>query len=164
MSWIAPPQQFYGWNGQTAPAGWPGTWPPAAPSGPPPVPRGVDPRTWLGGQWQPNPMFRPNPAVQNPAIVAPAWAPHPSWGAAAANFNPYKRVPNPGNAEYWATEITNNTLGMENMIPYVRPSQPEYVRCSHRCMYGVGERSWKPRRSVKQRNTRRQCRNRLRLS
>lgn len=118
------PPQFHSYNGRAAPNGWPGSWPPTAPMGypgPPPPPPGVDSRSWLGGQWQINPMFQGAPA----ASVQPhtAWAPHPSWGAAgaagAAPFNPYKRIPNPGDANYWKTELLKNPLGLENMITYV---------------------------------------------
>jgi hypothetical protein len=127
MSWVAP-GQYYGWNTQAAQSSWAGGWPPAVPREPPPVPTGVDSRSWLGGQWQPNPMYRPNQRVPNPGVMPnpsamPAWAPHPSWGVPMANafpnFNPYKRIPNPGSAEYWATKISDNSLQMENMIPYV---------------------------------------------
>ena len=70
-------------------------------------------------------MYRPGqPVPFNPGVMPPAWAPHPSWGAPVVNafqqnFNPYKRVANPGTAEYWATKLTDNGLQMENMIPYV---------------------------------------------
>ena len=63
-------------------------------------------------------MFQGNPTVQ-----ATLWAPHPSWGIpanAASNVNPYKRKPNPGDAEYWATKLTANPLGLENMYTYVQ--------------------------------------------
>ena len=112
------PQQYHTWHGRSAPNGWPGSWPPAAPMpNPPPQPAGVDPRAWMGGQWQWNPMFRGNPAVQ-----ATLWAPHPSWGVAqnaVPAFNPYKRKPNPGDAEYWATKLTDNPLGLVDMYTYV---------------------------------------------
>ncbi|EKM56547.1 uncharacterized protein PHACADRAFT_253738 [Phanerochaete carnosa HHB-10118-sp] len=108
------PQQYQTWHGRSAPTGWSGSWPPSAPMpNPPPQPPGVDPRAWTGGQWQWNPMFRGNPTVQ-----ATLWAPHPSWGvpaAAAPAYNPYKRIPNPGDAAYYATELKKNPLGLENM-------------------------------------------------
>lgn len=106
------------WAGRTVPSGWQGQWPPTAPpgfNGPPPPPQGVDPGAWYGGQWQVNPMF---PA--GASAPAQPWAPHPSWGVAAApaqNHNPYKRVPNRGDAAYWATKLLDNPLGLENMIP-----------------------------------------------
>ncbi|KIP09915.1 hypothetical protein PHLGIDRAFT_125906 [Phlebiopsis gigantea 11061_1 CR5-6] len=121
MAWPGP--QFHGWNPRpVVPTGWPGSWPPTAPvgyPGPPPPPPGVDSRTWLGGQWQVNPMFRGTTAMVQPQT---AWAPHPSWGvqaAAAPAFNPYKRIPNPGDAEYYKTKLLVNPLGLENMITCV---------------------------------------------
>lgn len=119
MAWMGP-TQFHPYNARSAPNGWPGSWPPTAPMGypgPPPPPPGVDPRSWIGGQWQINPMFRGSAA---PAQPHAAWAPHPSWGAPAAPaFNPYRRIPNPGDAQYWSTALSKNPLGLENMIPYV---------------------------------------------
>jgi transcription initiation factor TFIID subunit TAF12 len=35
----------------------------------------------------------------------------------AANFNPYKRVPRPPSAEYLATKLSDNPLGLSNMVP-----------------------------------------------
>lgn len=121
MSWMGP-AQFHTWSGRSAPTGWPNSWPPTAPMGypgPPPAPPGIDSRTWFGGQWQINPMFRGNAAA---AVQPQAWAPHPSWGVppvAAPSFNPYKRIPNPGDANYWQTKLSENPLGLENMIPCV---------------------------------------------
>ncbi|KAI0797235.1 hypothetical protein BC629DRAFT_256375 [Irpex lacteus] len=79
------------------------------------------------GQWTFNPAFVPTAAV---AAQAQAWAPHPMWGAAAmhaaaqaaqaqqaSDFNPYKRHPVPPSAEYNATKLIENPLGLENMIP-----------------------------------------------
>ena len=92
-------------------------------SKPPPVPPGVNPQTWMNGQWQPNPMFRPQPGMTQ---GQPMWAPHPGWGVAVgqgqgqSNFNPHKRIANPGDATYWATKLSDNPLGLENMhIKYV---------------------------------------------
>lgn len=44
----------------------------------------------------------------------PAWMPHPGWQF-PADFNPYKRVPKPPDPSYWATELSANPLGLENM-------------------------------------------------
>lgn len=74
-------------------------------------------------------MFR-GPVPQASQAGIPAWAPHPSWGpqaasayAAAANYNPYKRQPNPGGRDYWNTKLSDNPLGLENMhIRCVSPS------------------------------------------
>lgn len=126
MAYVAP-QQFM-WNvPRSAPPGWAGPWPPVAPvgyPGPPPPPSGVDANAWKGGQWQVNPMYVPAAAAAAAAASAQmqAWAPHPSWGVpgqAGPSFNPYKRVPNPGDATYFATDLLDNPLGLENMIPYV---------------------------------------------
>lgn len=131
MAYAAPQQ--YMWNVQpSAPHNWSGPWPPGAPSGypgPPPAPNGVDHNAWKSGQWTFNPAFVPTAAV---AAQAQAWAPHPMWGAAAmhaaaqaaqaqqaSDFNPYKRHPVPPSAEYNATKLIENPLGLENMIPCV---------------------------------------------
>ena len=90
---------------------------------PPPIPQGWNPNTipnWSKGFWQPNPYY--NPA--NVAVTA-QWMPAHAWGQnqqAPANFNPYKRVVKPPSAEYLATELLDNPLGLENMIPRYLPS------------------------------------------
>lgn len=119
MSWVMP-QQYQVWSQMpSAPPGWMGTWPPPAPptgSGPPPAPAGVNPQAWGAGQWVLNPMYRGPMNGAQPMMQA--WVPHPSWASqagAAANWNPYKRVPNPGSAEYWSTKLVDNPLGLENM-------------------------------------------------
>ncbi|KAI0732621.1 hypothetical protein C8Q72DRAFT_773879 [Fomitopsis betulina] len=122
MSWTTTQQQQPQY---WAPTGWSGSWPPTAPAGypgPPPIPTGVNPQAWTSGRWQINPMFR-GPVPQASQAGIPAWAPHPSWGpqaasayaAAAANYNPYKRQPNPGGRDYWNTKLSDNPLGLENM-------------------------------------------------
>ncbi|KAH9941229.1 uncharacterized protein BXZ73DRAFT_75188 [Epithele typhae] len=92
---------------------------------PPPVPTGMNPQTWMSGQWQPNLQFRPSTSA--PPNGVQMWAPHPGWGPAAMQaamqmqqqqqqpHNPFKRIPNPGDHTYWATQLTNNGLGLENM-------------------------------------------------
>ena len=83
-------------------------------SAPPPVPTGVNPQTWMNGQWQPNPMFRPQPGMTQGAVQM--WAPHPGWGQAAQRGQqPWKRPINPGDPSYWATKLSDNPLGLENM-------------------------------------------------
>ncbi|KAI1793221.1 hypothetical protein LXA43DRAFT_1001426 [Ganoderma leucocontextum] len=90
-------------------------------SKPPPVPAGVNPQTWQTGQWRINPFFRPQPGITH---GQPVWAPHPGWGSAVAQaqahqaqstYNPHKRIPNPGDATYWATKLSDNPLGLQNM-------------------------------------------------
>ncbi|KZT68888.1 hypothetical protein DAEQUDRAFT_305168 [Daedalea quercina L-15889] len=138
MSWanVQQQQQFQLWS---APTGWVGSWPPTAPAGypgPPPVPAGVNPQAWTAGRWQFNPMFRgPVPQTGGQPGV-PAWAPHPSWGpqaasayaaaAAAANYHPYKRQPNPGDRDYWSTKLVDNPLGLENM--HIRDTEHKKTR------------------------------------
>ena len=125
MSWTTTQQQQPQYQLWSAPTGWSGSWPPTAPAGypgPPPVPAGVNPQAWTSGRWQFNPMFR-GPVPQAGQTGIPAWVPHPSWGpqvasayaAAAANYNPYKRQPNPGDRDYWSTKLSDNPLGLENM-------------------------------------------------
>lgn len=107
--------------GMQAPVGWPTQWPPAPPLGygmAPPAPPGVDSRRWGSGKWYMNPIFQFHPGV-NPGANTQGWLAHPSWGPQAADFNPFKRKPNPGNAEYWATKLTDNGLGLSDMTPCV---------------------------------------------
>ncbi|KAI6006278.1 hypothetical protein F5J12DRAFT_833407 [Pisolithus orientalis] len=92
------------------PAGWTGSWPPAAGfppgyPGPPPMPHGA-PSRWNAGSWQYNPHMQNG---QQP------WAPGMGWGM-PPNYNPYKRVPRPASPSYWKTELTNNGLGLEGMV------------------------------------------------
>ncbi|CCL99794.1 uncharacterized protein FIBRA_01816 [Fibroporia radiculosa] len=138
MSWVAP-QQYQQWSsasmGRSNPSqAWSGGWPQAAPApypGPPPIPAGVNAQAWTSGQWQYNPMFHGQ--VSGAQATFQAWAPHPSWGQqaaiaqaqaqAAANYNPYKRIPNPGGPEYWNTKLQDNGLGLENM--HIRDDTPK---------------------------------------
>ena len=95
---------------------------------PPPVPQGINPQQWMNGRWQPNPMFQPQAGMTQSGI--PQWAPHPGWGVpmtaaqvaqahafaqAQANNASGRRVPNPGDANYWSTKLSDNPLGLENM-------------------------------------------------
>ncbi|KAJ7770620.1 hypothetical protein B0H16DRAFT_1715277 [Mycena metata] len=48
----------------------------------------------------------------------PEWqAQQQQMAAAAASYNPYKRVPRPPSAEYLATKLSDNPLGLTNMVP-----------------------------------------------
>jgi hypothetical protein len=112
-----------GWN----PSHWPPNLNPPY-SGPPPLPQGVNPQHWASGYWQYNPtwnvqQYNPNVSVPN---SAPAhWAPGYGWGTsgtqpaapASANYNPYKRVPKPPSPSYWEEPLSDNSLGLENMVP-----------------------------------------------
>ncbi|KAG2120108.1 hypothetical protein BD769DRAFT_1023727 [Suillus cothurnatus] len=105
---------------QPIPQGWQGTWPPPAgvalpPNfpGPPPMPPGANTHPhWKAGFWQYNPAYNMNAGSGVP------WAPGMGWSQnVPANFNPYKRVPRPPSPSYWKTQLTNNGLGLENMVP-----------------------------------------------
>lgn len=117
-----------GWSGPSAgPSGF---------SGPPPMPAGINPQAWSAGRWLLNPLYRGSVTAMQSTVGVPAWAPHPSWGgiasasaaAAAASssaFNPYKRVPNRGDAAYWNTKLLDNPLGLMDMhIRYVSYAYP----------------------------------------
>ncbi|RPD65662.1 hypothetical protein L226DRAFT_594088 [Lentinus tigrinus ALCF2SS1-7] len=116
------------------------TWYASAPfnAAPPPVPAGVNPQTWMNGQWQPNPMFRPQPGMTQTQV--PMWAPHPGWGPAVAQANPFKRIPNPGDASYWATKLSDNPLGLENM--HIRDDTPANERHMKDMSNGVPHTPW----------------------
>ncbi|KAG1884345.1 hypothetical protein F4604DRAFT_1878736 [Suillus subluteus] len=101
------------------PQGWQGTWPPPAgvalpPNfpGPPPMPPGANSHPhWKAGFWQYNPAHNMNAGPGVP------WAPGMGWVQnVPANFNPYKRVPRPASPSYWRTQLTENGLGLENMV------------------------------------------------
>jgi hypothetical protein len=81
----------------------------------------MNPQQWAAGQWQFNPSFnaqRFNPGAQS----VPQWAPGYGWGGArptvgAPQHNPYKRVPKEPDPSYWATQLSDNPLGLTNMVP-----------------------------------------------
>ncbi|KAG6332029.1 hypothetical protein ID866_7062 [Astraeus odoratus] len=112
LGWHPNPQlmQQQQQQAQQPPAGWSGSWPPAAGfppgyPGPPPMPHGAPPH-WNAGHWQYHPHMR---NAQQP------WAPAMGWGV-PANYNPYKRVPRPASPSYWRTELTDNGLCLEGMV------------------------------------------------
>lgn len=109
-------------------------------SGPPPIPAGVsvNPQQWQAGFWQINPAYKQNvnqAQQQQQQQQHVPWIPSHHWtnyqsqrpvqqqpqassqSSQQASFNPYKRVPKPPSAEYLATELSSNPLGLENMIP-----------------------------------------------
>lgn len=102
------------------PQGWQGTWPPPAgvalpPNfpGPPPMPPGANTHPhWKAGFWQYNPAYNMNAGPGVP------WAPGMGWAQnVPANFNPHKRIPRPPSPSYWQTQLSDNGLGLENMVP-----------------------------------------------
>ncbi|CDO73684.1 hypothetical protein BN946_scf185015.g12 [Trametes cinnabarina] len=111
-------------------------------SAPPPAPAGMNPQMWANGQWQPNPYFRPPQGMTQPPNSYQMWAPHPGWGAAAGgqNNNPYKRIPNPGDASYWATKLSDNPLMLENM--HIKDDTPAEERHRKDSSNGVPHTPW----------------------
>jgi hypothetical protein len=99
-------------------------------AGPPPVPPGMNPQQWAAGSWQFNPAFNAQqyPGMQGPGGPPqgiPHWAPGQGWmvqpGMSVPQQNPYKRVPRQPDPSYWATELSDNPLGLENMVPRCVP-------------------------------------------
>ncbi|KAK7683150.1 hypothetical protein QCA50_013823 [Cerrena zonata] len=156
ISWMNP-QQLQAWSTTrpNQPTGWQGQWPPRAPPGPPPAPHGVDPRRWLGGQWQFNPMFQ----SVAPSAQATAWAAHPSWGQISypAGYNPWKKVPKPTTSDYWATKLADNPLGLEGMDicteePTFGPPRPQEEAPQTPWVWAPKELSKSPERHERQLN------------
>ncbi|KAJ7138516.1 hypothetical protein C8R43DRAFT_1019388 [Mycena crocata] len=114
-------------------------------NGPPPKPPHirVNPQDWQNGSWAINPAFNSSQwslsSNQSQSTQAQPWAPSQAWHqqrqqewqaqqqqmAAAAQFNPYKRVPRPPSAEYLATKLSDNPLGLSNMVPRCAPLSRE---------------------------------------
>ncbi|KAJ7615019.1 hypothetical protein DFH06DRAFT_1484140, partial [Mycena polygramma] len=102
-------------------------------NGPPPKPPNirVNPQEWQNGSWAINPHFNSSQWSVASTQSNQAWIPSQAWHqqrqqewqaqqqqmAAAASYNPYKRVPRPPSAEYLATKLSDNPLGLTNMIP-----------------------------------------------
>ncbi|KAJ7442481.1 hypothetical protein B0H11DRAFT_2093837 [Mycena galericulata] len=102
-------------------------------NGPPPKPPHirVNPQDWQNGSWSMNPAFNSSQWSLSSSQTAQSWIPGQAWHqhrqqewqaqqqqmAAAASFNPYKRVPRPPSAEYLATKLSDNPLGLTNMVP-----------------------------------------------
>ena len=130
-------------------------WVPPPFNGPPPIPAGitVNPQQWNAGFWKPNPAWngaRPTAQQQQqqqqqPQAQHTLWIPSQHWThqqqkqqqpaarpqqqqQQAASFNPYKRVIQPPSAEYLATKLSDNPLGLTDMkpattyVPFFHPS------------------------------------------
>ncbi|KAH7869432.1 uncharacterized protein C8R40DRAFT_743867 [Lentinula edodes] len=88
-------------------------------TGAPPIPQGynVNPSQWNTGYWQRNPQYNPNGApAQFPQA---AWVPGVGWGQPQQqqqNYNPYKRPVQPPSAAYLSQKLSDNPLGLSNMI------------------------------------------------
>ena len=121
----------------------PPNWVPPPFKGPPPIPTGisVNPQQWQAGFWKPNPAWngaRPTATQQQPQQQHALWLPSQHWmhkqqqqqqqpqqqasrpqqpQQQAAGVNPYKRVIHPPSAEYLATKLSDNPLGLSNMTP-----------------------------------------------
>jgi len=100
--------------------------------GPPPVPQGwnVNPSQWNSGYWQYNPNFQPAGAPPVQQMPNPtSWMPDPRWvpqyppqqqqqqPQQQEQQNPFKRPIKPPSAEYMATKISENGLGLFGMEP-----------------------------------------------
>ena len=99
--------------------------------GAPPVPAGmsVNPQQWKAGRWHYNPAWNQNhnPQQQHvPWIPSHHWMPHLNQQSNSSAphsqqqhqqqaVNPYKRVPRPPSAEYLATELVQNPLGLTGL-------------------------------------------------
>ncbi|KAF8628289.1 hypothetical protein AX17_005993 [Amanita inopinata Kibby_2008] len=105
----------------TIPQGW---RPPY--QGPPPIPAGmnVNPQLWQAGKWQLNPTYFSQLQGRPPQSNQHTWAAGQAWqnqrSQESASKNPYKRVPKPPSAEYLATQLSDNPLGLSDMIPAVQ--------------------------------------------
>ncbi|KAF5390055.1 hypothetical protein D9757_003790 [Collybiopsis confluens] len=96
--------------------------------GAPPIPQGynVNPTLWSSGVWQRNPHFNWNQGSAQPPQAS--WVPGAAWNQSQSqpqpqpqqqqqSYNPYKRVINPPSASYLAQKLSDNPLGLTNMIP-----------------------------------------------
>jgi hypothetical protein len=76
----------------------------------------VNPQHWQTGFWQLNPAYNNSQGMPPPPPNQAPWAAGPAWQAGPSH-NPYKRVPRPPSAEYLASRLSDNPLGLTNMIP-----------------------------------------------
>ncbi|KAJ2936517.1 hypothetical protein H1R20_g578, partial [Candolleomyces eurysporus] len=113
---------------------------------PPNLTQSIQPAAWQAGYWQPNPHYNPTraygaipyPFVARRAHYYPGaqpafiqWVPAQQWQLARAqqaaqmaqqqqqaqNYNPYRKKVKPPSAEYLASSLSDNPLGLENMDP-----------------------------------------------
>ena len=92
---------------------------------PPPVPAGmsVNPQQWQAGYWHYNPSWNQNQNSKQhvPWIPSHHWMPQHNQQSSSsasqqqASHNPYKRVPRPPSAEYLATQLSDNPLGLSGL-------------------------------------------------
>jgi hypothetical protein len=107
----------------TQPAAIPQGWRPPF-QGPPPIPSGmkVNPQLWQAGRWQFNHAFyaqqqkrQSHQQPQHPWSASQAW--QQSRSQEHTSKNPHKRTTKPPSAEYLATSLSDNPLGLTDMIP-----------------------------------------------
>lgn len=106
--------------------------------GAPPLPAGynLNNQQWQSGRWSYNPQYNPNqPTASNQVswAVAAAWRQmQPGFTSQSQHqqqyqhqyqhqqqqaINPYKRVPKPFNEDYYRQALSENPLGLTDMIP-----------------------------------------------
>ncbi|KAJ4468760.1 hypothetical protein J3R30DRAFT_1602531 [Lentinula aciculospora] len=88
-------------------------------AGAPPIPQGynVPPSQWNTGVWQRNPRY--NSLGVPTQIPQAVWVPGAAWGQPQQQqqqYNPYKRHVNPPSAAYLSQKLSDNPLGLSNMI------------------------------------------------
>ena len=114
--------QYLG-NQQKSSSSWIKPPPPYA-GAPPPVPAGmsVNPQQWQAGYWHYNPSWNQTQNAKHvPWIPSHQWMPQNNQQSSSsasqqqASHNPYKRVPRPPSAEYLATRLSDNPLGLSGL-------------------------------------------------
>jgi hypothetical protein len=90
-----------------------------APPQPPQPPPQQQQQYYNPGVVNNNPSRPPSQQAGGPPGWHQAWMPHPGWQM-PADHNPYKKVPKEPDPSYFAVELSENPLGLENMhITYV---------------------------------------------
>jgi len=82
----------------------------------------VNPQLWQAGRWQFNHAFyAQQQGRQSHQQPQHAWSASQAWQQSRsqdqASKNPYKRTTKPPSAEYLATSLSDNPLGLTDMIP-----------------------------------------------